>query len=271
MKQMNNNLVSIIMPTYDTGGMLAKSIDSILAQTYEDWELIIVDDHSDDAATLSILQRYERMDDRIKVVYLTENMGAGYARNKAIELAEGRYVAFCDSDDRWFPEKLESQVAFIREKKCCLVYSSYVLCDQDDANTGIFIAPDIVTYAGMKRDDKIGCLTALYDVSMYGKFYFPLLRKRQDWGMFILLLRECRVAYGQKAPLAYYRIRTNSLSRNKRSLIKYNINVYHKVLGFSAVKSYLYFAFLFLPTYMVKVIKRKIDSKRYLKYLSSLD
>lgn len=261
---MEEKLVSVIMPTYNTGRILSESIESILAQTYPNFELLIADDKSDDEVTLSILKHYEQKDSRIKVVYLDENRGAGYARNKAIEAARGRYIAFCDSDDRWFPTKLEKQVGFIESKGCCLIYSSYIICSQDGTETGIFVAPRVVTYGGMKRDDKVGCLTALYDTVPFGKFYFPLLRKRQDWAMFILLLQKCRIAYGMKEPLAYYRLRTNSLSSNKRSLVKFNINVYHKVLGFSVAKSYLYFAFIFLPTYMVKTIKRKIDSKIFL-------
>lgn len=264
---MENNLVSIIMPMYNTGAMSSESIDSIIAQTYTDWELIIVDDNSDDEMTLSILERYSKADRRINIIYLDENKGAGFARNKGIEAARGRYIAFCDSDDRWFPDKLKKQIAFIKEKGCCLTYSSYIFCDQDGVNKGVFIAPRVVTFGGMKRDDKIGFLTALYDTSMYGKFYFPLLRKRQDWGMLILLLQKCRIAFGMKEPLAYYRLRNNSLSSNKRTLIKYTINVYHKVLGFSAMKSYLFFMFLFLPTYMIKVVKKKVDSYKFLKSL----
>ncbi len=266
---MENRLVSVIMPTYNTGRILSESIDSILCQTYADLELIITDDHSNDAETLAILDRYGRLDKRIKILYLNENHGAGYARNKAIEAASGRYIAFCDSDDRWFPDKLERQMAFIASKGCCLIYSSYIICNQDGQAAGIFISPRIVTYAGMKRDDKIGCLTALYDTSFYGKFYFPLLRKRQDWAMFIMLLQKCRIAYGMKEPLAYYRLRTDSLSSNKRSLVKFNINVYHKILGFSKAKSYLYFGLVFFPTYLAKTIKRKVDSYRYLGKLAS--
>ena len=112
---MNDTLVSIIMPIYNTGAVSAESIDSILRQTYKDWELIIVDDNSDDEITLSLLEKYRNEDSRIKVINLSENKGAGFARNKGIEVARGRYIAFCDSDDRWFPDKLEKQIAFINE------------------------------------------------------------------------------------------------------------------------------------------------------------
>lgn len=117
----------------------------------------------------------------------------------------------------------------------------------------------------MKRDNKIGCLTLLYDTQQYGKFYFPLLRKRQDWALLLTILKKCTVAYGIQKPLASYRIRQDSLSRNKISLIKYNLNVYNKILGYSHAKSCLYFFLVFLPCYFVKVTKVKATSNRYMK------
>lgn len=263
--EMEKDLVSVIMPTYNTGGILAESIESVLTQTYKNLELLITDDHSDDLETLDILKRYSETDARVKVFYLEKNMGPGYARNNSIKRAQGRYIAFCDSDDRWMADKVEKQLAFLAERKCCLTYSSYVICRQDGRETGIFIAPKKVSYAGMKRDDKIGCLTAMYDTTFFGKFYFPMLRKRQDWAMFILLLKRCRMAYGLKEPLAYYRLRNDSLSSNKRSLVRFNINVYHKILGFSKAKSYVYFGLIFIPSYLLKIIKRMVDSRKYMR------
>ena len=117
----------------------------------------------------------------------------------------------------------------------------------------------------MKRDNKIGCLTLLYDAEKNGKQYFPLLRKRQDWAMLLMLLKKSGTAFGIKAPLAFYRIRPNSLSHNKISLIKYNLNVYNKVLGYTQVKSCLYFFFIFLPCYFTKKVRVKHLSNKYMK------
>jgi hypothetical protein len=118
----------------------------------------------------------------------------------------------------------------------------------------------------LKRDNKIGCSTAVYDTKLLGRKYFmPFIRKRQDWGLFLTIIKKCRMAYAIEYPLAYYRNRRKSVSSNKLSLVKYNIRVYEKVLGFSRIKAYLYFLFLFLPTYYIKVQKRKMDSKRYLE------
>ena len=263
---MSQELVSVIMPTYNAGRFLSASIESVLGQTYENLELLISDDCSTGQDTLDTLKHYSEKDPRVKVFYSDKNQGAGPTRNKSIYEAKGRYIAFCDSDDRWLPNKLEKQIAFMKERRCSLTYASYYICDEDDQDKGIFIAPSIVTYKGMLRDDKIGFLTAVYDIQAVGrKFYFPNLKRRQDWAMLIELLQECRVAYGQKEPLGIYRIRKGSISHNKLALVRYNTKVYQEVLGFSKFKSYLFFAVIFMPTHTVKFIKKKIDSYRYLR------
>jgi len=263
---MTNPLVSVIMPSYNSGVHLKASIDSILNQTYHNIELLITDDHSDDEDTLKILHDYAQQDERVNVVYLDTNHGPGYARNKSIERAKGRYIAFCDSDDRWMPEKLERQIAFMQEKQSPLSYTSFVTCDDNNKERGVVIAPENLTFGQLKRDNKIGCLTAVYDTELLGKkYYMPAIRKRQDWGLFLSILRDCKNACGLQEPLAYYRMRKGSVSRNKLGLIKYNILIYQKVLGFSKWKSFLYFYLLFTPTHAVKVLNSKIDSLLYLR------
>lgn len=263
---MSQDLVSVIMPTFNAGRFLSSSIDSILAQTYTNLELIISDDGSTDPQTISTLKHYAEKDERVKVKFLGKNHGPGFARNEAIERAQGRYIAFCDSDDRWFPDKLEKQLALMLARDCALVCSSYIICDDDDKETGINYAPPRISFQMLKCDNKIGCSTAMYDTKKLGqKFFMPDLRKRQDWGLFLAIIKKCRMAYAIEYPLAYYRNRKKSVSSNKFSLVKYNIRVYEKVLGFSKIKAYLYFLFLFLPTYYIKVHKRNMDSKHYLE------
>ena len=263
---MSKQLVSVIMPTYNSGRLLKDSIDSILNQTYHDLELLITDDNSSDVQTREILQYYSQKDERVNVLLLDSNHGPGYARNKSIERARGRYIAFCDSDDRWFPEKLEKQLAFMAKRKCALCYSSYIMCDDTDKDLGITIAPAKMTFNKLKRDNQVGCLTAIYDTQMLGKkYYMPAIRKRQDWGLFLSILRDCKEAYAIQEPLAFYRIRQNSVSRNKLSLVKYNILIYQKVLGFSPLKANLYFFFIFIPNHFVKKAKCWIDSINYLR------
>lgn len=117
-----------------------------------------------------------------------------------------------------------------------------------------------IDFASMKRDDGIGCLTAMYDTTKVGKMYMSSIRKRQDWGLWLEILAKCKVAYGIKEPLAYYRIRTGSISNNKLALVKHNINVYRTILKFSVLKAYLFFLFVFMPTYLLKRLKIKINS-----------
>lgn len=262
---MKIDLVSVIMPTYNTGEILRRSIESILNQTYRNLELIISDDNSDDEVTLRILKEYEEKDSRVRVFYLKHNAGAGSARNNSIKYAEGQYIAFCDSDDRWDATKLEKQISYIKANGSCLVYSSYLICNQEDEVVGVVKCPKKISFNKLKKDNKIGCLTAVYDASRYGKFYLPMLRKRQDWGMFLIILSKCKYAYGIEEPLAYYRKRGDSLSHKKSSLVRYNINVYRKILKFPLVKSYLYFFLIFLPTYFTKIAKVRYDSWKYRK------
>ena len=262
---MRPELVSVIMPTFNASRYLAGSIESILSQTYTNLELLITDDCSTDE-TRNILKEFSERDKRVKVKYLKENSGPGVARNRSIERAKGRYIAFCDCDDRWMPDKLERQIAHMRKHDCALCSSSYLICDENDKITGVNISPSHVTLGMLKRDNKIGCLTAIYDIKRLGhKFYMPAIRKRQDWALFLNILKECQICFCITEPLAYYRQRVNSVSSNKFSLVKYNVNVYETVFGYTRLRAYLYFFLIFMPTYYAKVLKRDSDSKRYLK------
>ena len=264
-KEMSNELVSVIMPTYNSGKFLSRTIDSILGQTYQNWELLISDDGSTDEQTLQMLKDYSEKDKRVRVNYLKGNNGPGCARNDGIKRANGRYIAFCDSDDRWFPEKLEKQIALMQEKGCALSCTSYITCDINDKVTGIVIAPSIITFTMMKHDNKVGCSSAIYDTQLLGgKMYMPTIRKRQDWALFLSILQKKNPAYALVEPQGYYRRHNDSISSQKFSLIKYNVRVYEMVLGYPKWKAYPYFLFVFLPSYFKKVIKRRLDSKKFL-------
>lgn len=259
-------LVSVIMATFNTGKKLADSIDSILNQTYSNLELVITDDCSDDKVTLDILRRYIQEDERVDVLYLESNRGPGYARDKSIERARGRYIAFCDSDDRWFAGKLEQQIRFMQARYCALSYTSYVMCDEAGCETGITIAPDCITFSQLKRDNKIGSSTVVYDTKLLGRKYFMAhIRKRQDWGMFLTIMRDYgKPAYGIREPLAYYLKSRHSISHKKFGLVKYNIQIYREVLGYSKLKAVCYFLFIFMPSYIAKIVKRHFDSIAYM-------
>lgn len=251
---MKKDLVSVIMPSYNASRFIGASIDSVLSQTYKHLELLITDDHSTDAETIELLKEYAEKDSRVRIFLLPENNGPGFARNNSIKEARGRYIAFCDSDDRWMPDKLEKQIEFIKKQKCCLCFSSYLVCGEDDEHRGIVIAPSIMTLNNLKHDNKIGCLTAIYDTQPYGKFFMPTIRKRQDWALFLTILKSCGKAYGMVEPLAIYRKTLQGISRKKFRLINYNAKVYQHVFGYSTVVSYLYLFFIFMPTYFIKRI-----------------
>lgn len=244
-------IVSIITPTYNSADFVAETIDAILAQSFTDWELLITDDCSTDN-TSEIVQAYAEKDERIRLYVLEKNSGAGAARNNSLANAQGRYIAFCDSDDRWTADKLQKQIAFMQDNSYAFTYTGYHLCDEQGNVIGEVKCRAKETFSSLKRDDKIGCLTVIYDTDEIGKVNFPLLRKRQDWGMKLLALKKCNAAYGIQEPLAIYRKRTDSISRNKMSLVRYNIAVYEQVLGMSPLAARLFFTFVFMPSYTIK-------------------
>lgn len=253
-----NELVSIITPTYNAEHTIAMCIESVLAQTYTDWELLITDDASQDA-TAEVVGRYAATDSRIKLFRMEVNGGAGKARNHSIEAARGRYIAFLDADDRWMPAKLERQLAFMRKKEVKVCYSSYVTCDAKGEVCGIVPCPSRVTKRDILSDDRMGCLTLIYDAEALGKTYMPLMRRRQDWALKILLLQKSGVALGVPDTLAIYRVSSGSLSNGgKLSLVRYNVAVYREVLHYSAFKAWLVFLFRFLPHYFYKRLVLKM-------------
>lgn len=252
-------LVSIITPSYNCAQFIGETIESVISQTYQNWEMLITDDCSSDNSK-DIILKFAARDPRIKLITLEHNSGAGVARNMSIEASKGRFIAFLDSDDRWFPDKLEKQLKYMVIKDCAMSHTSYMTCDENDRITGIVVCRKKESLKSMCKDDKMGFLTVIYDVSKTGKIYMPKLRKRQDWALKLKVLKTCKYAYGMKEPLAYYRKREGSISNNKRSLVKYNIAVYRDVLGWSKLKSNLFFYSIFMPSHLIKLL--------YLKYLN---
>ncbi len=247
-------LVSVIMPTYNSAQFVAESIDSIIAQTYKNWELVITDDCSTDG-TMDILRAYAAKDSRIVLQSNERNGGAGVARNKSIAAARGQYISFCDSDDRWLPKKLELQLDFMRSKDVSICFSPYYSCDENNQYLGYISAPARVGLFEMMCDNKIGFLTCIYDTAALGKHLMPRQRKRQDHAMLLNLLRICRKAYSVPRPLAFYRIHPGNMSRSKVSLLKYNAQTYTEVFGWHIAVSYIFLFAVFLPTYFTKRMK----------------
>ncbi|MGH1384912.1 glycosyltransferase family 2 protein [Kordia sp.] len=249
---MHKPLVSVITPTYNTEAFISETIDSVRAQTYTNWEMVIVDDASSDA-TVAILKKYAALDDRIKVHVLETNSGAAIARNTAIENAAGSYIAFLDADDLWKPEKLTKQIAFMQEKNIAVSFTSYELMDEQGKSLGKMIkALPKVNFSKMLKSNYVGNLTGIYNAEQLGKVYMPNIRKRQDWALWLTLIKKVGYAYSLEEPLARYRVRENSISSNKLNLLKYNYAIYRKALKFGAFKSGLYLIRFLIEHFFIK-------------------
>lgn len=232
-------LVSIVMPAYNAEETLAASINSVLAQTYLNWQLIIVDDCSIDN-TAKIATKYKDMDSRIVFVETQNNNGVAKARNRAIQLAEGRFIAFLDSDDIWFPEKLSHQVWFMLENELPFTYCAYSLFGESKKDY-VFNPPKKLTYNELLKTNSIGCLTAIYDTNLLGKRYMTITLDRQhDYALWLSICKEVGVLHGIPYPLAKYRVQQISLSSNKFAVSQSHWKVYRFVEGLNFLKSLYY-------------------------------
>jgi len=235
-----NALVSIITPSYNSAKFIAETIQSVQNQTYSNWEMIIVDDGSSDETeniVLSIIQN----DNRIQFHKLSHNSGPAVARNTGIEKASGDYMTFIDADDIWFPTFIENNIKTINETGIPFVFSSYRRANEQlEFVYSDFIVPNKVSYTDILKSNSISCLTAFLDIKKLGKKYMPLIRKRQDMGLWLNYLKVIPFAYGIQETQAIYRIRENSLSRKKSDLIKYQWQFYRQVENLNVFQSAYY-------------------------------
>lgn len=219
----NNRLVSIIMPSYNTTSFIEETIQSVIAQTYTDWELLIVDDRSTDD-TVKIVSAIH--DDRIRLFRNDKNSGAALSRNKALREAKGKWVAFLDSDDLWLPDKLEKQIAFMEKHNYHFSYTKYTEIDEAGLTLGtMWTGPRKITKLMMYSFNYMGCLTVMYDREFVGDIQIPDLKKRNDYALWIKVAKKCP-AYLLDEILAKYRVRTSGsiMNRGKNPLgrLRYN-------------------------------------------------
>ena len=232
--------VSIITANYNCESFIAETIKSIQAQSFKDWELIIIDDNSSDKG-LDIVQSYMKDDERIILLQNETNLGAAKTRNKGIKIARGRYISFLDSDDLWKEDKLSKQLSFMKSGEISFSYTSYALIDEDNVDQGEFLVRGKVSYSDLLKTCDIGCLTAMYDTEALDKTEMPDILKRQDYGLWLRLLKKTDYAYAIEEKLAVYRLRKNSISSNKRRAAAYQWKIYRNVEEFSIVKSLYFF------------------------------
>lgn len=247
-------LVSIITPSYNTAKFIPETIESVLNQTYKNWELIIVDDCSKDD-TEKVVKKYLK-DKRIKYFKNEKNSGAAISRNRALREAKGKWIAFLDSDDLWVANKLEKQIKFMKDNKYDFSYSNYEEIDEDSKPLNIFVTgPKKITKRGMYNFCYPGCLTVMYNAEKVGLIQIENLAKNNDYAMWLKVIEKAN-CYLLDENLAKYRIRTGSISRNSKvKLIKYHYYLYrngeHKNpisssvltvrnLGFGALKKIKY-------------------------------
>ncbi|MFI0490942.1 glycosyltransferase family 2 protein [Flavobacterium sp.] len=260
---MENPLVSIITPTFNSEKFITQTIKSIQDQTYINWEMIIVDDCSSDK-TVSIIADFVKLDSRIQLFQLEKNSGTGIARNYALTKTKGRYISFLDSDDLWKPEKLEKQINFLLTNKLPFTFSFYECIDESGKSLNKRVeAPINLSYKQLFFCNYVGNLTGIYEVKYFGKITISSIRKRQDWMLWLTILKKIKSAQAIPESLAYYRIRENSISASKIDLLKHNFAVYrtfHRYNLTVALMCMIGFLFtqLIVKPFYIKTIKASI-------------
>lgn len=250
---MSEKLVSIIMPTYNCANFIARTLDSVQAQTYKNWELIIVDDRSEDN-TKEIVDEYIKNDSRISYHLLDANSGAAVARTTAMNLAKGSYMAFLDSDDIWMPEKLERQIKWMTDNGYAFSCTAYEQIDEKDNSLNRVIKTVKKTdYNRLLLDCPVGNSTVVYDVEKMGKFEVPNIRKRNDDALWLQMLKKEPYIWGMPDVLMRYRVRKDSISSNKFKVIKYHWILYRNIEHLSVIRS----AFHIFFWCVIKVLRIK--------------
>lgn len=227
--------VSIIMPTYNSEAFVGETIESVIAQTYPSWELLVVDDCSTDG-TCGLVEGYARSDARVRLFRQETNQGPAAARNRALRESRGRYVAYFDSDDLWVPEKLEHQLAFMRNGEIGMCFTSYETINEDGSHRNYVHVPESIGYKGFLKAPVTCTHTVMFDTEMVDRslLVMPDLRKRQDGATWLRVLRNGVTAHGLDEILAKNRKRKGSVSANKLSAMKYTWHLYRHIERLSA-------------------------------------
>ena len=233
-------LISIVMPAYNAAQYIEQSIESVLKQSYTNWELIIVDDCSIDD-TYKIVEKLCLNEKRIKLFRMNENSGVAMARNFAISMSRGKYIAFLDSDDLWLPDKLEKQLNLMREKKAVISYTAYRQFSMEKVGNLVSV-PEQVTYKQLLKGNVIGCLTVMLDKERLGNLQMKKAR-HEDYILWLDILKQGNTAYGLQEDLARYRKSETSLTSNKKRSALWTWQVYRQHQELSFLASIYYFIF----------------------------
>lgn len=231
-------LVSIITPNWNCEKFIAQTIESVLTQTYQNWELLIQDDCSIDRS-LSVAKEYAEKDARIKVQNNFKNNGAAVSRNNALRRAKGRWIAFLDSDDLWSPDKLEKQLRFMVENRCSFSYTNYSEMDEEGTPNGVCVSgPAKITKAGMYAFCWPGCLTVMYNASVVGLVQIEDIKKNNDYAMWLKVCRKVDCYLLNESLAQYRRGRTGSVSSHSiKTMIKWHYKLFHDAEHMTLMRS----------------------------------
>ena len=227
---MEKEKVSIIVPMYNAEKFIVKTIESVLSQTYENWEMLIMNDVSTDNS-LAVVNEFAKKDDRIQVVNTEKNMGVVKGRNHLI----------LDADDYWHSQKLEKQIKFMKEKNASISCTEYTRVRENGEKINEIVIKPEISYTDMLKNNYLGCLTVMYDVEKVGKRYFKELEKNEDYVLWLEIVKDVKTIYGLKENLAYYRVLDNSRSSNKSKTAKVRWEIYRKIEKLPLLKSIYYF------------------------------
>lgn len=235
-----NKLVSVIMPCYNAEKTISDSINGVLSQTYNNFELLIIDDYSTDNS-LTILKQYASLDNRLKLFSTDKNSGSpAIPRNIGIKHATGRFIAFCDSDDIWLPAKLEEQISLF-DDNTSIIYSNYEKTDFDlNRKKRYIIAPKFATYTSLLNGNYIGNLTGIYDTDKVGKIFQKHIF-HEDYVMWLEILKKGYSAKNSNTITALYRESNNSFSASKLNVLKWQWNIYRNILNLNLFESSYHF------------------------------
>lgn len=251
---MRDNLVSVIMPCFNSENFIEQAIQSVLNQTYQSWELLICDDNSNDDSK-NIIKAYEQRESRIKLVNNKFSKGVSGARNSCLEVAKGQFIAFLDSDDQWYSEKLTQQINFMTSNGYSFCFSYYDVTNEKGMFLKQYLAPKVVNRKNILFQNYIGCLTAIYDAKVLGKFYQPNIKKRNDYALWLKILHSNHVseAYCLEKVTASYRSNQYGLSSSNRFVL---LHYYWICLTDFASVNRVYATFLCIPYLLIMLVKK---------------
>lgn len=239
---MSQPLVSIVLPMYNSIEFIEKSIKSVVNQEYKNWELLIIDDCSNDGSS-KIAYKYSNNYKNITYYSHKVNKGVAVARNSGIKKAKGKYLAFLDSDDLWHPKKLKEQINFMEDNDYYFTYTSYEMIDEQDSQLHkIISAPKKIDYKKLLKGNNIGCFTVVINKKEIDLISMPKI-KHEDYATWLNILKRGYIAYGLKENLGFYRKTDEGITSNKFNSAIWTWKIYRGYLNLSIIKSSYYFMF----------------------------